>query len=261
MREDLVGRDLRVVHSLADIADRITARAFRMGETLPHDTKPDGSLVTIHDLDVERQIAKEIARVLPDDAVVGEEIGVRGRAPRQWVLDGIDGTFRFVHGDPRWSTIIALMSDDRPVVGVSSAPAQARRWWASRETLAVAAVLEPDDLGSSRRVKVSDTADWPEAKVTCIPAWERLRAEERTLFTSILGEGHYVEPVTHGAKMVACGEADACLQLRGQLWDYAALALIVERAGGLVTSLTSPHRLDHGGPMLFMNGRLPRPAF
>lgn len=254
------GRDLQVAHRLADIADRITTKAFRRGRTLPHDVKGDGSPVTTYDFDVERAIATEIARSRPKDAMLGEEIGARGRASRRWVIDGIDGTIRFVHGDPRWSTMIALMEGDWPVLGISTGPAQGRRWWASCDSAAHAAPLGPRGLGKARRVRVSTNADWATATVTSIPARDRLNAEEVATLRRVLGRGRYVPPSTHGAKMVASGRVDACLQLRGALWDYAALALIVEQAGGRVTSLKEPHRLDHGGPMLYANGRLPLPA-
>lgn len=254
--EDVAGSDLRVAHRLADIADAITGPAFRAGQALPHESQPDGSPVTPFDRRVEEAIAEELAQVRPDDAIVGEEIGTHGHAARRWVVDGIDGTIRFVTGDPRWSTMIALMEDGRPIVGVSTGPAQRRRWWASRDTSASIAALGPDGLGPARAMFVSTTDDWACATVTSIPARERLSEQEEATIRGVLRGGRYVTPSTHGAKMVAAGEVDACLQLSGQLWDYAALAVIVEQAGGLVSSLQPPHRLDHGGPMLFTNGRL-----
>ena len=54
-----------------------------------------------------------------------------GWGPRRWVIDPIDGTKNFVRGVPVWATLIALMIDDEPAVGVVSAPALGRRWWAS----------------------------------------------------------------------------------------------------------------------------------
>ena len=67
----------------------------------------------------------------PDDAVLGEEYGGTAVfAGRQWVLDPIDGTKNFVRGVPVWATLIALLVDGVPVVGVVSAPALGRRWWA-----------------------------------------------------------------------------------------------------------------------------------
>lgn len=234
----------------------ITRGAYRPGKPTAHSVKSDGSPVTEYDRHVEEAIQEELARHRPKDAIVGEEIGPHGHASRRWVIDGIDGTVSFVLGDPRWATQIALMDEDLPLVGVSTSPAQRRRWWAGTTTSAWAAVLSSTELGPAKQLSVSTVADLTDATVTSIPPRERLTAEQIHLFDGVLGGGTYISPTTHGAKMVAAGHADACLQLRGELWDYAALTVIVEGAGGTVTSLDGPRRLDSGGPMLFTNGSL-----
>src|SRR5699024_4722537 len=63
------------------------------------------------------------------DQVIGEEFATTGSSPRQWVIDPIDGTSNFVRGVPVWATLIALVEDGHPVVGLVSAPALSRRWW------------------------------------------------------------------------------------------------------------------------------------
>ena len=73
-----------------------------------------------------------VRRVRPDDAVVGEEIGPQpGSTTRRWIFDGIDGTHNFALGRPGWATAIALEVDGEIVVGLISAPALGRRWWAT----------------------------------------------------------------------------------------------------------------------------------
>ncbi len=101
--------DLRLAHVLADAADDISLRLFRS-------------------LDL-RSI---LSRARPRDAVVGEEYGTSGNSARRWVVDPIDGTKNYVRGVPVWATLIALLEGDQPVVGVVSAPALNRRWWASK---------------------------------------------------------------------------------------------------------------------------------
>lgn len=247
--------DLAVAHRLADLADTVTRAAYRPGRRLPHEIKTDGSPVTDHDRQVEEALRDEVFRVRPGDGFIGEEVGAHGHSQRRWVVDGIDGTISFVLGDPRWSTQIALMDGDLPIVGVSSSPAQRRRWWATTASPARSAVLTPAGLGQSSALHVSSGQNL-ETTVTCIPPRHRLTADQERLFARVLGHGRYVEPTTHGAKMVAAGQVDACLQLRGELWDYAALTVLVEQAGGTVTCLEGPRRLDHGGPLLFANGQL-----
>lgn len=249
--------DLDVAHRLADIADAITRVAYRPGQHLRHGVKADGSPVTDHDRHVEERLLAEMARLRPGDGFVGEEVGAHGQSSRRWVVDGIDGTVSFVTGDPRWATQIALMQGADPVVGLSTSPAQRRRWWASSTTPAFTAHVDHDGSDAPEVLLVSAVDDLADATVTCIPPRHRLDAQQAALVDDVLGPAaRYVEPTTHGAKMVAAGQADACLQIRGQLWDYAALTVIVEQAGGAVTSLQGPRRLDAGGPLLFTNGRV-----
>lgn len=247
--------DLAVAHRLADLADTITRAAYQPGRALPHQVKADGSPVTDHDRQVEQALREEVRRLRPDDGFLGEEVGAYGNRERRWVVDGIDGTVSFVLGDPRWSTQIALMDDGVPIVGVSTSPAQRRRWWATTASPARTATLTPAGLQHPATMRVSRGRTL-ETTVTCIPPRHLLSADQEQLFARVLGPGSYMEPTTHGAKMVATGQVDACLQLRGELWDYAALTVIVEQAGGTVTCLDGPRRLDHGGPLLFSNGRL-----
>ena len=111
-------------------ADALTLDRFGALD-LRIETKPDLTPVTDADRSAEELLRDLLAEHRPDDAVLGEEYG--GTAVfegRQWVLDPIDGTKNFVRGVPVWSTLIALLQDGVPVVGVVSAPAMQRRWWA-----------------------------------------------------------------------------------------------------------------------------------
>src|SRR6201999_3863991 len=75
-----------------------------------------------------------LRRSRPRDAVLGEETGRSGAGPRCWVIDPIDGTKNYVRGVPVWTTLIVLMEADNVVMGVVSAPALGRRWWAATGT-------------------------------------------------------------------------------------------------------------------------------
>lgn len=158
--------DLAVAHQLADLADRITGAAFRSGGWLPHETKGDGSPVTEFDRRVEDGIAELLRDLRPEDGVLAEEIGQRRHARRCWIVDGIDGTINFTAGDVRWATQIALVDSGRAVLGVSSSPAQARRWWAKTQTPALRAPLTATGLGDPQPLRVSSGSDWRTATVT-----------------------------------------------------------------------------------------------
>ena len=96
------------------------------------ETKPDLTPVSESDRAVESMIRERLAADRPDDAIVGEEFGAEGDAARRWIVDPIDGTKSFVRGVPVWATLLALEVDDVMSVGVVSAPALGRRWWAAK---------------------------------------------------------------------------------------------------------------------------------
>ena len=114
-------------------------------------TKPDLTPVTEADTDAERAIRSMLQRTRPRDMVVGEELEPTGHGRRQWVLDPIDGTKNFVRGVPVWATLVALVDDRTPVVGVVSAPALGRRWWGAVGTGA----FTGRSLCSARELRVS----------------------------------------------------------------------------------------------------------
>src|SRR6476469_6116425 len=103
---------------------------FRAAD-LEVDTKPDLTPVSDADVKAEEPIRSQLKRTRPRDAVAGEELETTGHGPRRWVVDPIDGTKNFVRGVPVWATLIALVDEDRPVLGLVSAPALQRRWWAA----------------------------------------------------------------------------------------------------------------------------------
>ena len=121
--------DLDLAIELADIADAISLERFRALD-LSIQTKPDRSPVTDADQSVELAIKELLSIKAPSDALIGEEFGNTGNSQRTWIIDPIDGTANFLRGVPVWATLIALAVDGKPVVGVVSAPAMGRRWWA-----------------------------------------------------------------------------------------------------------------------------------
>src|SRR5690606_6663503 len=123
--------DLRLAHLLADDADSITMSRFKALD-LHVTAKPDLTPVTDADTSVEEALRRTLSRARPRDAVHGEEMDDTGWGPRRWVIDPIDGTKNYVRGVPVWATLISLMIEDQAVIGVVSAPALSRRWWASQ---------------------------------------------------------------------------------------------------------------------------------
>ena len=118
--------DLALALELAELADAITLERFESAD-LKVDTKPDMTPVSDADVAVESALRDKLGTARPADAVLGEEFGGDVQfSGRQWVIDPIDGTKNFVRGVPVWATLISLLEDGKPVVGVISAPALAR---------------------------------------------------------------------------------------------------------------------------------------
>ncbi len=245
--------DLQLALSLADIADRLSMSRFRASDLLV-ETKPDLSPVSEADRAVELALRETLARFRADDSVLGEEFGTEGTSRRQWILDPIDGTKNYVRGVPVWATLIALLEDDEVTVGVVSAPALARRWWAARGTGAF--VIEPGAV-APRRLQVSRVSDLADASFSYSDAigWEERGAA--TGLARLLGttwrQRAYGDFWSH--MMVAEGAVDVAAEPQLENYDMAALVPIVQEAGGRLTAYDGGPAI-RGGSALSSNGLL-----
>src|SRR5690348_13837835 len=95
------------------------------------ESKPDLTPVTDADRAAEELVRSQLKRTRPRDAVEGEEFDTTGHGSRRWIIDPIDGTKNFVRGVPVWATLVGLVVDAKPVLGLVAAPALQRRWWAA----------------------------------------------------------------------------------------------------------------------------------
>ena len=244
--------DLALAHCLADVADAITLVRFRALD-LQVSAKPDLTPVSDADLAVERSLRQLLSEQRPGDAVLGEEQGATGTGPRQWVIDPIDGTKNFVRGVPVWATLIALQIDGRVEIGVISAPALGRRWWAARGHGAWAGRVPADGV----RIRVSTVAQVEDAHLSysSLPGWQAqhrlaglLALSERCWRTRAFGDfwSHV---------LVAEGAVDASFEPEVSLWDLAALQVVVEEAGGRFTDLAG-RAVPDGGSVVCSNGLL-----
>lgn len=248
-----LAKDLDLALRLADIGDRLAMKQFRSAD-LVIETKPDFTPVTEADRSVERALRDELARTRPTDAILGEEYGSAGDAHRTWVLDPIDGTKNYVRGVPVWATLVALKWGDDVVVGVVSAPALARRWWASRGNGAFA--LDPTST-VPRRLQVSRVGRLADASFSFSDSqgWAERSASAAlaALMHDTWRSRAYGDFWSH--MMVAEGVVDVAAEPFLESYDMAALIPVIQEAGGRVTSFTGGAALV-GGSMLSTNGLL-----
>ena len=244
--------DLRLAHVLADDADSLTTARYKALD-LHVMSKPDLTPVTDADQAVEDSIRRTLSRVRSRDAVVGEESGSSGHSQRRWVVDPIDGTKNFVRGVPVWATLIALVVDDEVVLGVVSAPQLQRRWWASNGNGA----WTGRSLLKATRCQVSDVRRLDDASLSysSLSGWDDrdrlddfLSLSRRCWRTRAYGD-------FWSYMLLAEGAVDLAAEPELELYDMAALDVVVREAGGRFTSLDGSDG-PFGGNALASNGHL-----
>jgi histidinol-phosphatase len=230
--------DLALAHLLADTADAISTARFR-AQDLHVEAKPDLTPVSDADTAVEKAIRATLARARPRDGMLGEEFGrtaaAAGPGSRHWVIDPIDGTKNFVRGVPIWATLIALMEGDTPVVGLVSAPALGRRWWAARGHGAFAGKHQH----AATRISVSSVRKLTDASFcyASLNGWAEMGRLDQVLdiLLGVWRSRAYGD--FYGYMLLAEGALDAMAEPELSLWDMAALIPIVTEAGGKITDL------------------------
>jgi histidinol-phosphatase len=245
--------DLMLALTLADRADTLTRTRFGALD-LRIETKPDLTPVTDADRAVEADVRQVLGHERPDDSILGEEFGgTTTLSGRQWIIDPIDGTKNFVRGVPVWASLIALLEDGVPSVGVVSAPALQRRWWAARGQGAFAAV----DGAQRRRLSVSSVTELGSASLSfsSLSGWAQRGLRERfiALTDAVWRVRAYGDFLSYC--LVAEGAVDIAAEPEVSVWDLAALDILVREAGGRLTGLDGVPG-PHGGDAVATNGPL-----
>ena len=228
--------DLALALLVADRADAITMDRFNARD-LVVETKPDLTPVSDADKAVERMIRDLVAERRPGDGVLGEEYPeLVGDGGRRWIVDPVDGTKNFVRGVPVWSTVIGLQdAEGRIVVGVVSAPALGRRWWA---TLGGGAWVNEPGGAEPRRLQVSKVSSLADASLsTSDTQWVPEEHQERwdALRRACWRNRAYGDFWSH--LLVAEGAVDIAAEPELNLYDIAGVAIIVTEAGGRFTGV------------------------
>ncbi|MYE05801.1 MAG: histidinol-phosphatase [Chloroflexi bacterium] len=229
-RELMAEMYLQFAEELADAAGEAIRPRFR--SELQVDRKGDGSPVTQADRAAETAIRELIADQFPLHGVIGEEYGnERADAEWVWVVDPIDGTGAFVSGLPTFGTLIALLHDGTPLLGLLDQPILNDRW---------AGVSYPGVIRrtthNSHPVHTSSTTDL-ETSIGFATTPDMFSGDAREAWTALSSS---LERVRYGADcyaygLLASGFVDIVCEASLKSWDYLALAPIVEGAGGRMT--------------------------
>ena len=224
---------------IAQEAAELTLKWFQ-GSGLDVRTKQDGTVVTEADVATEQLIRLKLGERFPDDGIFGEERGEStGTSGRRWIVDPIDGTVSFVRGVPLYSTLLALVDDRGPAVGVICLPALGETVAAGRGLGAFlngtrCHVSATDDLSDALLTASAFDADWWGTEP--LLAIASSGAQTRTW-----GDGY-------GYALVATGRVDAVVEPPVKPWDIAPMLTIVPEAGGRITGWDgSPAELNEGG--------------
>ncbi len=220
---------------LADGARGQTLHRFRDGAAVFNKAGPFYDPVTDADREAERVQREMIASVYPDHGVLGEEFGEEeGKGPWRWVLDPVDGTRAFICGTPSWATLIALEYEGAPVLGLIDQPFTDERW------LAYGGRCVYSRGGKERDCKTSGVTALEKARISTTDplasgyfndreaaAFEKTAAAARVARYSL---------DAYAYALLAAGELDVVMETSLQRHDWAALAPVVEAAGGVITN-------------------------
>jgi histidinol-phosphatase len=241
-------QELAAMQGWLDATDRIALEHFHVD--VPYKSKEDGTPVTEADLAIENVLRQAIEEAHPNDSVVGEEGGTAGdtKSSRRWIVDPIDGTKNFRRGIPIFATLIALEEEGEVVAGVASAPAINTRWYARKGGGA---------FRDGDRISVSKVKEIALAEVCSGGIGSIAKAGLEQRFTDLCNKAarHRAFGDFWGHVLVAQGSMELMLDPEVNVWDLAALKIIVEEAGGTMTSVSGEDRID-GGNALTTNGHL-----
>ena len=212
----------------AAVAGAVIRPLFRAG--LAAELKGDQSPVTLADRTAEQAMRAVLGQRFPDHGILGEEFGLQNAAaPLRWVLDPIDGTRAFITGRPTFGTLIGLLHEDTPILGLIDQCVTGERWIGA----AGRATRFSGPFGGSIGCRPCPTL--AEAELSCTTpemfgpedsAWTRLAAAARRI--SFGGD-------CYAYGLVALGQIDVIAEASLKVWDWAALVPVIEGAGGRLT--------------------------
>lgn len=216
---------------LADTAGQIAARNFRTGLELT--PKSDSSPVSHIDLEIEKKVIDLITKNYPDHGILGEEFGItEGKSPFEWVIDPIDGTSSFIAGKPLFTTLISLLFEGKPILGIIDQPITKERW--------IGEIGRPTLFNSKLCRLLSEeniSKDNPFLRLGCTTPF-MFKPDEYIVFQKVakIADSLSFGGDAYNYGLLTLGHLDIVIEADLKYYDVAALIPIIEGAGCLITN-------------------------
>jgi len=245
--------DIKQIHDAAIAVARKGGDHTRkyFGKPIRIERKSDDSPVTKADREAEEVMREEISRLFPDHGILGEEYGSENEeSPVQWILDPIDGTKSFIHGVPLYTTLVGVLVEDEPVVGVIYVPAlgeicEAAKGRGARLNGEVCKVRTCENISEATFLSTDATTS---AEVGFGEEFRELL--EKTRINRTWGDAY-------GHMLVATGRADLMFDPILNIWDAAPLLPILKEAGGVYCDVTGKQTIQTGNGISCSKNLLP----
>lgn len=217
-------------------------------KTIKVSYKPDNSPVTPNDKAAETLIRSMIAKKYPQHGIIGEEFGKTiPQAKYQWVIDPIDGTKDYIRGIPFWATLVALLENGKPIIGVAYFPEFKEVFSAQKNK---------GTFLNGKKTKVSSVKKLKNAYLShdSVKHFERLNKIKNLLkITEIAQTKRGL--ATFGLNLLLKGKVDVNLNPHGALHDFAAPSILVKEAGGKFSDFSNKNSITSGNA-IYTNGHL-----
>lgn len=253
----------RTAHALADAARPATLAHFR-SPSLSADTKETDRFdpVTAADRASEAAMRAVLARMRPDDAILGEEEAAKsGTSGLTWVIDPIDGTRGYLSGTPTWGVLVGLSDDEGPLLGIIDQPYIRERFWGG--------LGEAWVEGPMGRAALGARAARPMSQAILYSTFPEVGTEaEGAAFRRVVPRARLTRYGTdcYGYALIAAGQIDLVIEAGLQSYDVMAPIAVIEAAGGIVTNwqggpahlggqvLAAANTTIHAEAMALLNG-------
>jgi len=233
---------VQFANELADESGKVIRKYFRSKMTI--EDKEDESPVTIADRQTETVMREMISAKYPDHDILGEEHGYVPTGSRwKWVLDPIDGTRSFVAGMPIFGTLISLLEDEVPQLGIIDIPMLGERWVGipKQESL-----YYPDQQGGKPQLCKVSGQEKIEKSILYSADPAMFNSSQKPHFDRVAAQ---VKMVRYGGDcysygLLASGHIDLVVEADLKIYDVMALVPVIENAGGVITDWQANNSFD-----------------